>query len=245
MRKILGLGLAAATLLAIAFPANALTKIEITEQTAQETVPEINVPGGHSVLLNFENGRYIQSILIDDPRILGVATDRALCTGQSSGDCGFASAVRLTQLSGAIDLPGASFSQGNGLATVVSVMTTDRSGQDSEVYQFLVNTTGSVTSNVSMVSIVPSTGAEDQDVYLPDISASSGRTDFDLSSIEAGHGSALSQGLANTESEAWQALEQFLKLVEDGTSITEAITRTGVSTVLLGELERIGSVAQI
>ena len=244
MRKILGLGLAA-ILLASASPANALTKIEITEQTAQETVSEINVPGGHSVLLNFQNGQYIQSILIDDPSILGVATDRALCTEQSSSGCGFASAMRLTQLSGGIDLPGTSFRQGNGLATVVSVMTTDRSGGDSEIYQFLVNTTGSVTSNVSMVTIVPSADVVDGDHTVSDLLASVGRLNFDLSSINAGRRSAISQGLADTKSEAWQALERFMALTEEGASITEAIARTGVSTALLSELERMGSVAQI
>lgn len=243
MRKILGLGLAA-LLLAIARPVSALTKIEISEQTAQETVQEIAVPGGHSVLLNFENNRYIQSILIDDPSILGVATDRALCVGQSAGSgCGFASAVRLTQLSGGIDLPGSSFRQGNGLATVISVMTTDRSGQNSEVYQFLVNTTGSVSTNVSMISIVPSASVND----LPesDLLASVGRTNFDLQGVAAGRENAISQGLANTKSDAWQALERFLELTADGESIAEAIARTGVSTDLLAELERMGSVAQI
>jgi len=244
MRKPFALALIAAALLGIPVPANALTKIEITEQVAQATVPEINVPGGHSVLLNFENGRYIQSILIDDPSILGIATDRALCTSQSSSSsCGFASAMRLTQLSGSINLPGASFSQSNGLATVVSVVTTDRSGTNSEIYQFLVNTTGSVTSNVSMISIVSNVSGNDQN--LPIIRERVSRTDFDLYSIKAGRRSAISQGLADTESEAWQALERFLDLAEAGQSITEAILQTGVSTVLLGELERIGSVAQI
>ena len=244
MRKTFAIGLIAAALLGIPVPANALTKIEITEQIAQATVPEIDVPSGHSVLLNFENGRYIQSILIDDPSILGLATDRALCTSQSSSSsCGFASAVRLTQLSGSIDLPGASFSQGNGLATVISVVTTDRSGANSEIYQFLVNTTGSVTSNVSMISIVSNANGGDQDLSATRSRVS--RTDFDLYSIEAGRRSAISQGLADTDSEPWQALERFLELVEAGQSITEAISQTGVSTVLLGELERIGSVAQI
>jgi hypothetical protein len=244
-KHVLALTLAFAGL-AIANPANALEKIEITENIAQETVPEISVPGGHSVLLNFENDRYIQSILIDDPAILGVATDRALCMGQSTGgSCGFASAMRLTQISGGLDLPGSSFSQGNGLATVVSVMTTDRNGDNSEVYQFLINTTGSVSSNVSMVSIVPASQQPIETSSSPSLGGLSTRSNFDISQIKAGRQSAMDQGMADTGSDSWRALEEFIGLVEDGESIANAITQTEVPVTLLTELERIGSISAI
>jgi hypothetical protein len=229
--------------LGIAAPVKALEKIEITEDIAQGTVPEISVPGGHSVLLNFENDRYIQSVLIDDPRILGVATDRALCIGQSTGGgCGFASAMRLTQISGGLDLPGVSFSQGNGLATVVSVMTTDRSGDDSEVYQFLVNTTGS-SSDVSMISIVPSSQQPVETEVSSSLGRNTTRSSFDISQIKAGRQSAIDQGLADTDSDSWLALEEFIGLVEEGESVANAIAKTEVPVALLTELERMGSIS--
>ena len=245
MKHVLSFGLAMAALSATVSPARALTKLEITDRTARETVPEIIVPGGHSVLLSFNNDRYIQSILIDDPSILGVATDRTLCGGQSaSSGCGFATAMRLTQLSGGIDLPGASFSSGGGLATIVSVVTTDRTGGDSEIYQFLVNTTGTVTSDISMVSIVPSSGSTNRQP-TDSLLENTRRNDFDLPKIESGQRSAIQQGIADTNSEAWQALEQFLELTDKGQSVSDAIAESGVPTALLGELERMGSVAQI
>ncbi|MEO1396010.1 MAG: hypothetical protein AAFV90_24195 [Cyanobacteria bacterium J06634_5] len=235
-------GLIASFTLLWAMPSLALTRTEIDDSTAMSTVPTVTVPGGHSVVVSFDNNRFIQSLWIDDPAILGATTNRPLCGQQAaSNGCGFATAVRLTQLTGALDLPGTSFRQSNGLATLVSVSTTNAQGTDPRIYQFTVNTTGNTTSNTSLVSIVPSrdtTNASSTDTLQA--LRRPGRGRYNLSEIRSGHGTAITRGIADVESDAWLALEEFLIMTDEGISIAKAINDSGVPAALLTELERLG-----
>ncbi len=221
------------------FPASALTRTEIAADTAIKTVPEIVVPGGHSVVLSFENDQYIQAIWVDDPAILGVATDRPLCDETASnGGCGFASSARLTRLNGALSLPGSSFSQGDGLATLITVITTNANGDRRQTYQFLANTTSSSTSNVSLVSIVPAMSASrlESPLRLPG--------EYSVTSIRSGRNIALDQGIADVDSAAWRALEAFISMVDSGTDTQQAIRESQVPTSLLSELQQMGELSR-
>ncbi|EDX82586.1 hypothetical protein S7335_1290 [Synechococcus sp. PCC 7335] len=215
--------------------AKALTRQEIPSNRALSSVSEITVPRGHSVVLQFQNDRYIQSLWIDDPRIVGIATDRPLCSQNNGSQCGFATSARLTQLNGSLDLPGANFVDGNGLSTLVSVSTTNRSGTNPQIYQFQLNLVTAQAASTSLVSVVPTSqsDANNTDSLLRLI-----RPDYDLEKVKAGKELALERGLADVDSSAWTALENFLILTDDGIAIEEAIAATGVPVELLAELER-------
>lgn len=223
--------------------AQGLTRIEIEDP--RDIVPEISVPGGHNVVLSFQNGRYVQAVWVDDTSILGVATDRPLCDGQSSNNCGFATTLRLTKLTGALtSLQGASFSQGQGRTTVLNVITSDRSGQNNVTYQFAVQTGGA--SGVSQVAIVPE-ATTSSEATRPTLSRQKPVTAIDIELVSSGMNSVIESGRADTSSNAWAALTHFFALVGDGTNITTAATESGVNLQLLTELERIGrdEIAQI
>ncbi|MEM9946142.1 MAG: hypothetical protein AAF810_08775 [Cyanobacteria bacterium P01_D01_bin.36] len=216
----------------------ALERTIIDDETAKTSVPVINVPSGHNVVVTMDNNQYIQSIWIDDPSILGVATDRPLCAdGTRASNCGSATAMRLTQLSGAINLPGASFRQGHGLATVLTVLTTDSTGRSRETYQFTVNITNSPSaiSHIAISSSSPQTAL--RDAVPPVIAANA----LDFSAIKNGRDIALSTERANTDSPAWLRLEDFIQRVDNGSEMSEAARESEVSLRLLSELERIGS----
>ena len=222
----------------------ALTRQDISSQTALSSVPEITVPEGHSVVLQFQNDHYIQSLWIDDPTILGIATDRPLCSGFNDNRCGFATSVRFTQLSGDIALPGASFANDSGLSTLVSISTTNRAGNNPLIYQFLVNTVSSQTADISIVTITPNRQAATQ-VAEDNTTAllRSIRPNYDLDKIRHGRELAVRQGIADTASEAWIALESFLVLTDSGASIASAIQATEVPLRLLAELERMAELS--
>ena len=240
MNRSLLSGLVVSLSLLWALPSIALTRTEIDDSTAMSSVPTITVPGGHSVVVAFDNDRFIQSLWIDDPAILGATTNRPLCGQQTaSSGCGFATAVRFTQLTGSLNLPGASFRQSNGLATLVSVSTTNAEGSDPQIYQFTINTTGEVTSNASLVTIIPNRGTANSG--STDVLRRPGQGRYDLDGIRAGHGTAITRGIADIESAAWLALEDFLVMTDSGMSVSEAISRSSVPASLLSELERLGT----
>ena len=221
--------------------AKALTRQEIPSNRALNNVSEITVPRGHSVVLQFQNDRYIQSLWIDDPRIVGIATDRPLCGQIGGSQCGFATSARLTQLNGSLDLPGSSFVDGNGLSTLVSVSTTNRNGTNPEIYQFQLNLVTAQTAGTSLVSVVPNSprnAPNNADSLLRSI-----RPNYDLEKVKAGRDLAVEQGLADVNSNAWAALENFLILTDDGIDIEEAIAATEVPIDLLAELERMVELA--
>ena len=226
---------------ALTLPANALTRIEIDDTTATTSIPTLEVPRGHSVVLTLDNGQYIQAIWVDDPSILGIATDRPLCSGGTSAqNCGSASVVRLTSLGGSIDLPGASFGQGNGTATVITLITTDAGGTNRKTYQFTVNAiTG--RSDVSHVTITPTiTTSPSSTQPRGNIQAFREIESFDIDAVRAGRDIVLANGRANTNSIAWRNLEFFLSLLEQNQDVESAATNSGVNRALLVELERTG-----
>lgn len=225
----------------VALPADALTRIEIDDTTATTSVPTLEVPRGHSVVLSLDNGQYIQAIWIDDPSLVGVATDRPLCSGGTSAqNCGSASVVRLTSLGGSIDLPGASFGQGNGTATVMTLITTDAGGTNRQTYQFTVNAiTG--RSDVSHVAITPTiTTSPSSAQPRVNIQALRDIKTFDIDAVRTGRDIVLANGRANTNSLAWQNLESFLSLLEQNPDVESAASSSGVNRALLAELERTG-----
>ncbi|MEO1349086.1 MAG: hypothetical protein AAFW84_09850 [Cyanobacteria bacterium J06635_15] len=231
------------------FSAIALERMEIDTQAAQERVPVITVPGGHSVVLSFDNGQYIHSIWLDDQSILGIATDRPLCGDENANDseCGFARTIRLQRLSGQLDLSGPSFSTNVGEATLLTVITTDNRGDNPQTYQFLADTTAQAPSNVSYVSIVPASAqAPDSLSILQERLQERSGANYDIEAIKTGREVAIAQGLANQASQAWLALENFIDLVENnGYQINVAISESAVSIELLDELQRLSSTQQI
>ncbi|MEO0644900.1 MAG: hypothetical protein AAFZ17_01890 [Cyanobacteria bacterium J06650_10] len=235
-RLLIALGLISLPMI-LSSPAKALSKITVEDPI--DSVTEISVPTGHNVVLSFENNRYVQAVWIDDPSILGIATDRALC-GQGGGNgCGYATTLRLTRLTGAnTALQGASFQQGNGRVTVLNVITTNASGGDNQTYQFAISVGGN--SGISQVSIVPQSTPDPSSINRR-LAANVDVSQLDIASVRSGMQVALDEGRANTSSAAWIALEQFIELVEAGSQHSDAALQTGVSSRLLIELERIGN----
>lgn len=231
------LGLAALS----ANPAAAAGRREISDREFATSVPNIDISSGQNVVISFDNDRYIQTIWIDDPALLGVATDRPLCSGGSSRGqgCGFAQTLRFTRLSGGLDLPGASFGTHNGRATMVTILTTDANGRDRQSYQVQVTAIdgGEVPSLVSITTGRQETTEARIDRFR--------QQTFSIEKIARGRNVALEQGMADIQSEAWQRLESFMALVERGTSTREALGESGVDARLLFELEKLGSSEQI
>lgn len=215
--------------------AQALARQEISTDTALSNVSEITVPRGHSVVLQFQNDHYIQSLWIDDPTIVGIATNRPLCGQTGSRQCGYASSARLTQLSGAVALPGTHFSSQDGVSTLVSVSTTNRSGTNPQIYQFKLNIVNASTASTSLVAVVPDRSRSEE--YTNSLLRSI-RPNYDLEKIRTGRDMAVQQGIADTNSSAWLALENFLSMTQRGIGIEAAIDATAVSIELLAELER-------
>ncbi|NJM98896.1 MAG: hypothetical protein HC800_18630 [Phormidesmis sp. RL_2_1] len=238
------LGTAATVVLlggALTIPASALTRIEIDDITAATSISTLEVPRGHSVVLTLDNGQYIQAIWIDDPSLLGIATDRPLCadgTSTSSQNCGSASVVRLMSLGGSIDLPGTSFGQGNGTATVMTLITTDAGGTNRKTYQFTINAiTG--RSDISHVVITPTLGSDYAQSRV-DVQAFRDIRSFDIDAVRVGREIVLANGRANTSSVAWQNLEHFLALLDQNQDVESAAADSGVNRALLVELEHKG-----
>ena len=212
---------------ALAAPASALERLTLGTPEALSGVPEIIVPSGHSVVLEFKNGHFIQSVWVDDQSILAVATERPLCPragGRSTDSCGFASLLRLRRLSGALAIPGTSFSQGGDPSTVLTVLTTDRAGGNPQTYQFTVVTTDQRPSPYSHISILPTQS----------------RQAYDLNAIERGIQVAIRDGLADHDSIEWSRLNRFLQLVQSQVPMALAMDHSAVSPELLQALERLG-----
>ena len=236
-------------LLGFSSSAIAANRIKLKTSDALNQVIPVNVPVGHSVTLNFNNDQYIQTIWVDDPALLGVATDRALCaTRRASGDCGFASAVRLIQLNGSIVLPGVSYQGIGGRTSLVTITTTDSAGANAEIYQFEIAASGASQASASLISIVPDIVTIErqetrQETAEPSISQRvRSQRPLNISRIREGRAMAIEQGIADLTSEAWQAFEKFIELSKDENfSISEAIVETGVPISLLHELNRMGS----
>ena len=210
-----------------------LERIQLEDSVALDRVPEVVVPGGHSVVLSFKNNQFIQSVWLDDPSILTLTTDRQLCIGGAIDieQCGFSQFIRLTMVNRAsavnaplVELNGPSFSSGGGESTLLTVITTDGAGMNRQVYQFTVVTTLIRTPNISLVEIVPS------------------RQGLTIAAIKNGAVFALANGSADRRSDDWQRLELFVELVEArGRSISSAIRESNVSVQLLNYLQELGS----
>lgn len=214
-------------------PSIALRRLEVDENRLHDTVYEINIPNGHSVVLSLDNNQYINSIWIDNPAGLGVITDRNLCSdSQDGGNCGFAQYIRLTRLPKTAqnepleELSGPSFSSGQGEeSTLVTIITTNLRGGNRQAYQFLATATGSRSSEVSLISIIP-------------------HSNSNIVSIEAiknGRIIAIHQGMADEDSEAWQSLEYFLSLINERYSVEEAIQVSSVPLELLNRLQQLNN----
>lgn len=227
--------LPAAAFLLWSSAAQALARQEISTDTALSNVSEITVPRGHSVVLQFQNDHYIQSLWIDDPTVVGIATDRPLCGQTGSNQCGYASSARLTQLSGAVALPGTSFSTQDGVSTLVNVSTTNRSGTNPQIYQFKLNIVEASTASTSLVAVVRDGGRSEN--YTNSLLRSI-RPNYNLEKVRIGRDMAIQQGIADTNSSAWLALENFLSMTQRGIGVEAAIDATEVSIELLAELER-------
>ena len=217
-------------------PAIALERQTLSDAAAQNEVQKILVARSHSTTLTMNNGQRIQSILIDNPNTLGVATDRPLCGSSgtnSGGGCGNASLVRLTSLNGEIGLPGVGYTANGGTVSIVTVVTTGRQGE--VVYQFEV-TTNVPSAPVSLISIEPVPPQVDERASLAMLSA-----DIDIEKVLAGRDHAIETDQADTESPAWAALENFLALVKGGQSVTGAARVSGVPIRLLNALENMAA----
>ncbi|MEM6453185.1 MAG: hypothetical protein AAF703_23070, partial [Cyanobacteria bacterium P01_D01_bin.105] len=229
--------------------AQALGRTQLPTEQALETVPKIVVPVGHSVVLSFDNDQYIQSLWIDDPSILGVTTNRPLCGSQQRiGECGFATSIRLTQLAGHLDLPGTSFVRGEGRATLITVSTTGADGGGDQLYQFLLELSDAPTVEASLVSIVANEQIPAAAPQTPPTLAAlqrSRQSAYDIAQVERGRDMAVVQGLANVDSQAWQDLEEFLRLTGNGVGVSAAMSQSGVLPILLKELERMGDTPQV
>lgn len=223
--------LATALLCAFSPQVYALERLQIGEQDALNTVPKIIVPGGHSVIIEFNNEAYIQSLSIDDRAILAVAPlDRPLCDRASgpSDTCGSATILRLQRLTGALAIPGVSFSQDGDPTTLLTVITTDRDGRSNQqTYQFSIITTDQRPSSYSHISILPTQSFQS----------------YDLSALEIGIQAVTQDGRADLESIEWGRLIRFMELIEANVPVALAIEHSSVSPELLSQLETIGSQA--
>lgn len=236
--QFLAFGLAVVAAISKISPAYALSRVDIETQTALSSVPQVTVPTGHSVVLDFKNGDYIQSIWIDAPSLVGLTTNRPLCSTASSSDCGFATSLRLTQLTGSLNLPGVSYAD-DGLNTIISIQTTDRNGGNANIYQFVVNAISAATADATLISIVPAAPAEEPESVLSTLRRQQRPQSFDLAAIRIGKAYARTSAQADMASEAWAQLETFMELAET-LPIAEAIARSGVSIELLSALQRFG-----
>ena len=235
MKKLLvGISVLAMTL--ISSPAFSLTRQQVSDLTLTSRTERINLSNGHSVTLSMDNGKFIQSVWIDDPSLLGVASDRPFCDANANANnCGNIRLLRLVSLSGALNLPGLNYQTDNGRATLMTIIATDANGGDSEAYQFEIVMAGS-SGGVSRVSIVP------EQVKVPSRAAARIRPAFsgDIVAVELGMQQVMAEGRARTDSVHWENLQEFIETVNDGEAIGDAITQTGVSRELLAELESIG-----
>lgn len=234
--------LIASTLISF-FPdvAKANSKIRIPDTTFDNDSQIVNLSSGHSTTIQLDNGRYISSVWIDDPGLLGVATDRPLCEGggNSSNNCGFAQTIRLVPVGG-LDIPGQSYYTPSGMVTLLTMIVTDRSGNNRDAYQFEVRFTG-VSGGVSMLSIVPESqgNAPARNLTLPNrMAILSGN----LTPLRNGMAAAIAAGQADESSDAWSNLLTFIDLVEEGDiTIVEAIRESRVNTRLISALEGMSS----
>lgn len=221
--------------------ADANSKVRIPDTTFEDNAQIINLSNGHSTIIQLANGKYISSVWIDDPGLLGAATDRPLCEGggNSSGDCGFAQTVRLVPADG-LDIPGQSYYTPNGMVTFINLIVNDANGNDRDVYQFEVRFTG-ISGGVSLLSIVPGSerNTPSNTLTLPNrMQILSG----DLDPLRAGMANAIASGRADESSDAWKNLLRFVDLIEAGdTTIVEAIRESDVNTRLISELEKMSS----
>lgn len=213
----------------------ALERQTVADTTAASTVTPVMVSQGHSTVLNFVNGQYVQSVWIDNPNVLGVATDRPLCgSGGDSNGCGNASSIRLTSLNGSLGLPGRGYASNGGTTTLVTINTVGNQG--AIPYQFEV-TTNVPSSPVSMVVIESTSVQSESD--RPDLSVLTSR--IDIEKVRAGMEAAISSGQADVDSDAWRSLESFLMLVERGQSVAGAMRISAVPVRLLNALQSMGA----
>lgn len=141
-------------------------------------------------------------------------------------------------LGGSIDLPGTSFGQGNGTATVMTLITTDAGGTNRKTYQFTINAiTG--RSDISHVVITPTLGSDYAQSRV-DVQAFRDIRSFDIDAVRVGREIVLANGRANTSSVAWQNLEHFLALLDQNQDVESAAADSGVNRALLVELEHKG-----
>ncbi|MGC1219911.1 MAG: hypothetical protein WA883_20760, partial [Phormidesmis sp.] len=152
--------------------------------------------------------------------------------------CGFATSLRLTQLTGSLNLPGVSYAD-DGLNTIISIQTTDRNGGNANIYQFVVNAISAATADATLISIVPAAPAEEPESILSTLRRQQRPQSFDLAAIRIGKAYARTSAQADMASEAWAQLETFMELAET-LPIAAAIARSGVSIELLSALQRFG-----
>lgn len=220
--------------------AEAASRIRVPDSTFEDSAYTVNISNGHNTVIQLSNGLFISSVWIDDPSILGVATDRPLCEdGSNSNNCGFVQLIRLTAING-VDIPGQSFSTSGGRITLLNLIVTDRNGNNRQLYQFEVKLAGS-SNGVSVISIVPdgTRGVARENLTLPNrLRILSGN----LIPLRNGMAAAIAVGRADESSDAWANLLKFIELMESGDiTVVEAIRESQVSTRLIATLEEMSS----
>ena len=231
---------------ATASVAQAFRVLDIQSANAQglngAEFPTITVPKGHTITLTFHpTDHFVQSIWLDDPSWVVVSTDTPLCQqvngGQTQGGCGYASVMRIRQLSHPISFTPNErtriVQRNGGIHTILTVLAADSNGEQ-YVYQFVLELINSSTNTYSVVRIIPT------DTRPPGVIISQSQNR--LAQIRRGLQRAQQQALIDTSSPEWGKLQAFLEFASSGQiTVENAISQSGVSREFVNRLASMGA----
>ncbi len=182
-------------------------------------LPTILVWIGSGINLSFiPTGETIQRVWLDDPSRVTLDFDAPLCQGRDGRSCGKTSTSvihlrRIRPLNWA-GLPQAS-------STLLTVITEGSAGR--QIYQFRV-AYGSGTPQYSTLEV-----------------RGNGSGSIRLSRVERGLQVAIAKGLVNSNARIIAKVNQFLTLSRNGTEVSAAAQRSGVSLKLVNKLAELGT----
>jgi hypothetical protein len=190
---------------------------------AQTPVTTIEVFPGHGTTINFRSsGATIKKAWIDDPSKVTLDFDDAACLNAEGDRPCNASVIHLRRIH-PLYFPGLPITTTTGLTVV-----TDR-----DIYQFRLSfpASGTPKSPTIDVQLGRQTTASTR---KPNVQLSDSQT------LDRGLQIAVSQHFITLGDELWQRLQILLKLMRNGTSVSDAAQQAGVSQPLLQRLAEMG-----
>lgn len=228
----LSLLLITAMLSALASPAFASLVRQVSASQAQGrsgSGVQVTVWNGSGTNIDFTStGEVIQRVWLDDPSFVTIDFDGTLCS-RGSGSCeqgGDASIIHLRRING-IRFP--NLPQTN--STLLTVITGSAAGK--KTYLFKVNY-GNGSQQYAALDVTP-----DQSVLGGGIRIDSGRT-ANWDDVERGLQQVISRELLPPSSPVVGRTQDFLASVRNGTTVEQALVRSGVSMAIISRLAQIG-----